>query len=143
MTKDAWVASHPYLRGMADLQTLVEAAVEVYIPTASPPRWNDYIDDFHAGAPLLLSSTVRIDLRPVGEALASLTETLFSKPLPEKLVHETKELIIDLRSDSGLPQRAVGRLLGKNTWAPMASWPASLPWLDSDGLVPSAIGAHV
>jgi hypothetical protein len=52
MTKDAWVASHPYLRGMADLQTLVEAAVaEVYIPTASPPRWNDYIDDFHAGAP--------------------------------------------------------------------------------------------
>jgi FdhE protein len=119
MTKDAWVANHPYLRSLADLQTLVDtAATEVCIPTASAPRWNDYIDNFHAGVPLLLSLMVRIDLQPVAEALASLAEILLSRRIPEKLVHETRELIADLRSDPRLRQRVVGWLLEKDPSAP-------------------------
>ncbi|HXW89439.1 MAG TPA: hypothetical protein VEK33_02735 [Terriglobales bacterium] len=77
MTQDVWLAKHPYLQPVADLQALVQAAAaDVSIPSVCIPRWDDYSGDFYAGVPLLLSSRVTIDLHPLEEALASLAETL-------------------------------------------------------------------
>jgi FdhE protein len=116
MNRDAWLTTHPYLNGMADLQTLVDIALTgVVAPTAAIPIWNDYLDDFHDGIPLLLSSQVTIDLLPAERALVLLAEALASKALPEKLASELGDLIVDLQSDSSLPHRAVARLLDKNS----------------------------
>jgi hypothetical protein len=45
------------------------------IPSASIPTWDDYAGDFHAGIPLLRSSTVAIDLRPLETIITPLLET--------------------------------------------------------------------
>jgi FdhE protein len=119
VTQDAWLAEHPYLEGMAELEKLVEAAAaEVFLPMPGVPTWNDYLGDFHAGVPLLLSSAVEIDLRPAERAITSFVETLASKPLPEKLANETRALMADLRSELSFPRPVVAWLLRKDTFPP-------------------------
>ena len=62
MTRDVWLARHPYLQPVADVQALVEAAaVGIAVPTAAIPDWEQYAADFHVGVPLLQSSTVTFD----------------------------------------------------------------------------------
>jgi FdhE protein len=119
MTRDAWLAKHPYLTGMAGLQTLMDTALaEGRIPTAEVPAWNPYLDDFYAGVPLLLSSRIQVDFLPAEEALASLVRAIASKPLPEKLTFKTRDLLADLQSDSSLAHRAVAWLLARDSFIP-------------------------
>jgi FdhE protein len=119
MTKDAWLTKHSYLNGMAGLQTLMDVALaEVVIPTAEVPLWNGYLDDLNAGVPLLLSSSITIDLLPTESALVSLVETLVVKPLPEELASEARDLVVDLQSHSSLSHRAIAWLLAKDTFMP-------------------------
>jgi FdhE protein len=124
VTKDPWLTKHPYLCGMAGLQTLMDTALaEIVIPTAEVPLWNGYLDDFHAGVPLLLSSRIRIDLQPAERGLVSLTEVLASKALPEKIASDVRDLVVDLRSDSSSLHRAVAWLLAKDGFMPQHPGP--------------------
>jgi FdhE protein len=119
MTQDVWLVKHPYLRGVADLQTLIDAAVaEVPIPGACVPSWDDYISDFHAGIPLLRSSRVAIDFRDLERALTSLVEVLALKPLPGKLAQESRTLEAQLNGDQDSPRRALAWLLDKDSFTP-------------------------
>ena len=119
MTQDVWVLKHPYLRGVADLQALIDAAMtEIPIPSVCLPIWDDYIDDFHAGIPLLRSSRVAIDFRDLETALASLAEALASKPLPGELAQEIRTLEAQLNCDSDSPRRALAWLLDKDSFTP-------------------------
>ena len=60
---EGWLASHPYLRQVADLHSLVDTAVaESSSSTAMIPDWNTYVEDYKAGVPLLRSSAAAIDL---------------------------------------------------------------------------------
>jgi len=119
MTRDAWLAKHPYLNGMAGLQTLMDTALaEARIPTSENPAWNPYIDDFYAGVPLLLSSRITIDFLPPAEALARLVRALASKPLPEELASKIGDLVGDLQCNSSLAHRAVAWLLARDTFIP-------------------------
>jgi FdhE protein len=119
MTMDRWLTKHPYLRGIANLQKVIEqAAAEVVIPTAGVPRWTDYIVDFNAGLPLLLSPTFEIDVRTVASALRCFVEKVNSKMLPPKVARETWDLVADLQSDPNLPYKTISWLLGKGTFAP-------------------------
>ena len=119
MTRDAWLAKHPYLNGMAGLQTLMDTALaEARIPTSETPAWNPYLDDFYAGVPLLLSSRITIDFLPPAEALAPLVRALASKPLPEELASKIGDLAGDLQCDSSLAHRAVAWLLARDTFTP-------------------------
>lgn len=97
MTRDAWVAAHPYLRPVADLQTLVDAAVaEVGVPIAPLPDLEDYAEDFLAGVPLLRSEKAAIDLAPAETALLSLIRKLASSPLPGNLAQQCRDLEAEL-----------------------------------------------
>jgi len=119
MTQDVWLVKHPYLQRMADLQALIDAAVtEVHIPSACVPSWDDYLDDFHAGIPLLRSPRVAIDFRVVKRALTSLVEVLASKPLPEKLAQDRCTLEAQLHADRDLPRRALAWLLDGDSLTP-------------------------
>jgi len=119
MTQDVWLVKHPYLQGVADLQALIDAAVaEIPIPVACVPSWDDYISDFHAGIPLLLSARVAIDFRDVERVLTSLVEALALEPLPEKLAQDCRTLEGQLNGDLASPRRALAWLLDNDSFTP-------------------------
>jgi FdhE protein len=119
MTQDVWLEKHPYLQRVADVQALIDDAVaEIPIPCACVPSWDDYISDFHAGIPLLLSPSVAIDFREVERALASLVEALALRPLPEKLAQDNRDLGDQLHSDRDSPRRVWARLLDNDSFTP-------------------------
>lgn len=117
MTFEAWVAKHPYLRPMNDLQKVVHAAAaEIVIPPASVPRLSGYLSDFHAGVPLLLSSAVAIDFHLAGKALAAFIEILASNPLPATLNCDMSDILADLKDDVSLAEWVIASLIEKNTF---------------------------
>jgi FdhE protein len=119
MTQDTWLVKHPYLQPVADLQALVDAAVaEVPVPGACVPSWDDYISDFHAGIPLMLSSKVAIDLRDVERVLTSLVEVLALKPLPGRLAQDRRTLEAQLHADRDSPRRALAWLFDNDSFTP-------------------------
>ena len=119
MTEEAWLASHPYLEPVAEFEARVgAAAAEVTIPRASIPRWDDYIGDFHDGVPLLYSSGAAVDLGPAERVIASLVEKLASRPLPGKLVEESRALDAELHGDSDSARHPVAWLLDRESASP-------------------------
>ena len=77
--QNGWLKAHSYLEPLASVQARVDAKL-AGIPIAKPsiPEWDGYVEDFHAGIPLLDSSKVRIDLEPSEKYIALLTRI----PLP-------------------------------------------------------------
>lgn len=119
MTRDVWLVKHPYLQRVADLQGLVEAAVaEVPIPGACIPNLDDYISDFHAGIPLLLSPRVAIDFGDLERPLTLLVESLALKPLPGKLSQDNQTLEAQLHADRDSPRKALAWLFDNDSFAP-------------------------
>jgi FdhE protein len=119
MTQDIWLVKHPYLQRMADLEALIEVALaEVSIARARVPSWDDYISDFDAGIPLLLSSQVAIDFRDIEKVLTSLVEALALKQLPGKLAQDCRTLEAELHSDLGSPRKALAWLLDNRSFTP-------------------------
>ena len=60
MTRDVWLARHPYLQPVADVQALVEAAAAgLPSPLRRSPTGSEYAADFHAGVPLLRARWLR------------------------------------------------------------------------------------
>jgi FdhE protein len=128
LIREAWLAKHPYLQAMAEVHALIEGAVaELDIPSVSLPAWDDYLDDFRAGVPLLQSSSVAIDLDPAAGAIASLVERTALLPLPDKLASESRTLVSELRRDPDAPRRFLTWLRGRDSLAPSHS--GLLPYL--------------
>ncbi len=99
MTRDVWLARHPYLQPVADVHALVEAmAAGVAVPTAPIPDWDHYASDFHAGVPLLQSSTVAFDFAAVETAVYSLIREVASASLPEPLATSCRDLVAELET---------------------------------------------
>jgi FdhE protein len=114
MTRDAWLAAHPYLRDLANLQSLVDrTAAEVSIPNAAVPAWNDYSDDFCAGVPLLLNSRVTIDLRRMESEFASFVKNLATKQLPGELTEKTHDIVNEFQRDLSAPRQALSWIAHK------------------------------
>jgi FdhE protein len=119
MTRDVWLAKHPYLQRVADLQAVIDSALaEVPNAGACVPSWDDYVSDFHAGIPLLLSRTAAIDFRDLERALASLIEALALKPLPGKLAQDSRTLQAQLNADRDSPRRALDWLFDNDSFTP-------------------------
>jgi FdhE protein len=113
---------------VSDLHTSVDTAVaELFIPSVAIPAWDDYIGDFHAGVPLLRSSSIAINLAPAERAVDSLVARLTSMPLPGKLGGEILALDSELHRDPDTPRRAVAWLLGSDSFVP--TFPGLLQYL--------------
>jgi len=119
MNKEEWIARHPYLRQVSELQSQVEsAAASLPAAFAAVPEWPDYADEFRAGVPLLGSSRSLVDLRPAAITLRSLVEKLATTSLPDKTAVEIRELAALLRSDPCSAEGALAWLLEENLAAP-------------------------
>ena len=127
-TSRDWLERHPYLQPVAALHAIVDAAAdEVPIPVARVPRWQDYLDEFHGGVPLLQSSGTPIDLSPAAPALDALIERLTGGRLPGALSDEPGVLHAELRAHPDAPRRAVAWLLDGESFAP--TFPGLLQYL--------------
>jgi len=105
MTRDVWLTRHPYLQPVADVQSLVAAGADgVAVHSAPIPEWDHYAADFHAGIPLLRSSTVAFDFSAVETAVQSLIRSLASASLPEPLAAPCRDLEAEIETtDSRSP----------------------------------------
>ena len=118
-TRDDWLERHAYLQPVAALHALVDAAADrVSIPIARVPTWQDYLDEFHSGVPLLRSSGAPIDLSPAQGALGALVESLTISGLPGTLTDDQRALHAELRADPDAPRRAVAWLLDGASFVP-------------------------
>jgi FdhE protein len=112
VTADAWLTSHPYLQGVADLHAIIErAASGTSPPNPTTLSLDEYRDDFLRGVPLLHSSAITIDWMPVEKSIQTLVETLASSRLPGNLSEETQRLCTELCADPDGPRRVVAWLL--------------------------------
>jgi len=119
MTHDVWLVKHPYLQRMADLTAVIDSALaEVTIVKACVPSWDDYLEDFRAGIPLLKSPSIAIDVHDAEKVLTSLVETLASRPLPGKLAQDCRTLEAQLNGDRDSPRRALDWLLDEDSFSP-------------------------
>jgi len=122
MTRDVWLARHPYLQPVADVHALVDAmAAGVAVPTAPIPDWDHYASDFQAGVPLLQSSTVAFDFAAVETAVYSLIRQVASASLPEPLATSCRDLVAELET-TDLRAPAHPGLLCYLGWAVLARY---------------------
>ncbi len=113
MTRDAWVAGHPYLQPIADVRAEIEdAAHRVSAPVATLPDWPAYLDDFHLGVPLLHSERAAVDVPDPSSVVSRMLEELGRRTLPAWLEAECRDLGANLQ-----PQHALFRCL---LWAVLA-----------------------
>lgn len=118
MTPNVWLATHPYLQPMADLDGLINSTLdEIGVGAASVPVWEDYMEDFVAGIPVLRSSRISIDLRPAESLIASLGRRLTSKNLPGELGQQVRTLDTELHHDLDSPGRAIAWLIDKDPFS--------------------------
>jgi FdhE protein len=111
MTRDLWLSQHPYLQPVADVHALVEAAAErIAVPAPSIPNWDAYVTDFHAGVPLLQSSTFAFDFAAAEPAVDSLIRALASASLPEPLATACQDLAANLEPTDGRSPAHAGLL---------------------------------
>jgi FdhE protein len=111
LTRDGWLARHPYLGTVDAVEDGVSRAVEgLGIPAAGPPPFDAYREDFHRGIPLL-KSTSGADVTPVESLVLTLVERLAASGLPGTLPAECRVLQRALRDEEAADSLAHGGVL--------------------------------
>jgi FdhE protein len=119
MTLDSWLATHAYLRRVAELSAEVDrAAAEIAISEAPIPNWDDYRADFLSGVALLQSADAAVDLDPGGCMAAALIERLALTRSSGRFAAETRALYAELQREPDAARRIVDFLLGDESAAP-------------------------
>lgn len=128
MTRDVWLAKHPYLRPVGELHALVDATVDaITVPSACIPHWAEYTEDFHAGVPLLQSSKVAMGFSHLETEVLSLIQTLAASALPGTLAEQCRALDTQLRSDRDSPRLTMAEVVGGDSGSP--AYPGLLRYL--------------
>jgi len=99
MTRDQWVARHPYLRPVAELQALVATnADRIEMPLAALPDWNCYADDFRAGVPLLKSPHAAVNVDDLHDAVVQLLRNVASTSDSSSIAEQCQAVEADITS---------------------------------------------
>jgi FdhE protein len=122
VTRDGWLAKHPYLQPVGELHALVDATADaISIPTARTPHWAEYTEDFHAGVPLLQSSKVVIGVSHLEKTVLSLIEALPASALPGTLAEQCRALKARLHADRDFLGLTVAEVLHEDVHVPAYS----------------------
>ena len=119
MTLDDWIRSHRFLEPLARVRHRIDAAVEqsaAVLPV--PSGWDEYVEDFVAGVPLLRSEAP-IDLDPAGQAIIEVIQSLASAAAAPTLAEDAAALSDQLRQDRLAARHILDWLLGDDSWEPV------------------------
>jgi len=106
LTREAWLAAHPYLAAAGELAGRIEAALrKIAVPPAAAPPWDAYAADHREGIPVLESARAGVDLEPGGAMAAALVGSLAGERRPDPLADELDLLAAELRSEGDAPRR--------------------------------------
>lgn len=120
-SRDAWLAAHPYLSHVGEVDERIGAALaRVPIPKAAAPTWEDYRPDFVEGVPVLESARTGVDLEPAGAVTIALVDRLAAEPGTGALADSLPALARELRGLDDAPRRVATWLLGGEGLAPTA-----------------------
>src|SRR5690348_199953 len=120
-TRESWVATHPFLQLIADLQGAVDDVTETQVSSAASAEWNDYLPEFKLGVPALCSASISVDFRPVQKSLAAVVRALaVNKRLPQPITGQIRQLNAELDRDGDWPSRVVDGLLDRESPATAA-----------------------
>ena len=99
VTRESWLARHPYLQPVAGVRALIEAAAgRVPGSVTGEPDWQNYLPDFHAGTPLLESERSAVSVSDPEIVVSSMLDVLLSMVLPPAFADKCRAL---LGSDGG------------------------------------------
>jgi FdhE protein len=119
VTLDDWVRSHPFLEPLARVSHRIDAAVDAAAtPLPVPSDWDEYVEEFTAGVPLL-HSQMPIDLEDAGLAVCTVVDRLASDPLCPTLAEDAAALSVQLQRDRLAPRRVASWLMGDESWKPV------------------------
>jgi FdhE protein len=130
LTLGDWVGSHRYLEPVARVRARIDAAVEAAAPPAiAPPDWDEYVEEFAEGVPLL-HSQARIDLEQAAEAVVRALRSLAWEGAGSPIADDATVLVVEMEQYRVAP-RDVGRwLLGDADWEPLqAGLLRSVGWI--------------
>jgi FdhE protein len=89
VTRDLWIAAHPYLRPLADLQAAVDSVLaKVDVPAPAMSNLDGYRADFRAGIPLLRSTRTTVKLGDAERVVLTVIQQLAAIPLPGALAQQ-------------------------------------------------------
>ena len=118
MTLDDWLRSRRFLDPVARVRRRIDAAVAAVATTLpAPSDWDEYVEDFASGVPLL-HGQARIDMEPAGDAVVRVVQRLASDALDAAFAEDAAVLSVQLRQDRAAPRRIVDYLLGDESWEP-------------------------
>lgn len=101
MTREAWLARHPYLQPVAGIRALIEAAAGRLSGTVPcEPDWQNYLADFQHGIPLLESERAAIEVSGPFTIVLSMLDALLSRPLPPGFGSQCRALQASLHLES-------------------------------------------
>jgi FdhE protein len=116
-THEGWLAAHGYLQPLGEVCALVEnAAARVPAAWVTPPHWPEYLPDFHAGIPLLLSDRAALEIGDPVQSVLSMLETLRHVPLPAPFSARCHALEGDLRMQDDPEPRVEAGLFRVLLW---------------------------
>lgn len=117
MTRDQWIATHPYLNDAADFHGFVESTVkQASSGHISVPSWREYASDFQAGVPVLRSASDSIDLDCLSQSIGAVLEKLISGAVPQQVRDGSHALSAELRHTPDALPRATAWLLDRDSF---------------------------
>jgi hypothetical protein len=117
MTLEAWLTNHPYIQPLADLHVRIsDMADENPVFCTFLPPWTDYSDEFHAGIPLLRSSTCAIALLDAADVVTSLVRKVAAKRLPGRVASEAQTLDAELHAARDSDRRGLASLIDTDSF---------------------------
>jgi FdhE protein len=130
MTYDAWVERHPYLQPIAAMSAAVDrAAAQVSQPVDGEPDWQQYLEPFHAGTPLLQCEQAAIDLADPEVRVREMLDALLPASLPAGLGDQCREARADLDAHPALVRYLLWAVLARDLEPVITAFSA---WRDED-----------
>jgi FdhE protein len=118
LTLDDWIRSHRFLEPLARVRHRIDAAVEQSSTVLPVPGWDEYVEDFVDGVPLLRSQAP-INLDPAGQAIIAVIRSLASDAADPALAQDASALSDQLRQDRLAARHILDWLLGDDSWKPV------------------------